>query len=145
MISLSVIGAYLVVMAVKYGIMEYVNDNAYLGEYKYLFSAVMVLSSLMLLPAMLEKGGIAPFLALFAVFGLCIVGIEPLYKIEKMHAVGAFIALVCGALWVATFHPFIVVCTSVAWVAYRVLKLPNPYYVGEVVTFTLIYANVIIG
>lgn len=135
---------YLIGMAARYGISEYVSDNAYLGRYKYLFSVVMVLSSLMLLPAMLEKGGIAPFLALFAVFGLCIVGIEPLYKVEKMHAVGAFLALVCGVLWVATFHPLIVVCTAVAWVAYRVLKLPNPYYVGEVATFTLIYANVII-
>ena len=144
MISLSVMVAYLVVMAVKYGIREYVSDNAYLGEYKYLFSAVMVLSPLMLLPAMLEKGGIAPFFALFAVFGLCMVGIEPLYKVEKMHTVGAFIALVCGALWVATFHPFIVVGTALCWGFYRLFRFPCPYYVGEVSTFILIYVNVMV-
>lgn len=143
-ISLAIMSAYLVGMAAKYGIKEYVSDNAYLGRYSWLFSAVMVLSPLTLLPAMLEKGGIAPFLALFAVFGLCIVGIEPLYKVEKMHATGAFIALICGALWVATFHTLFVACVAVAWVAYLMLKLPNPYYVGEVATFTLIYANVLI-
>lgn len=143
-ISLSIMSIYLVSMGIRYGVKEYVSDNAYLGRCRWLFSVVMVLSSLALLPAMLEKGGIAPFLALFAVFGLCIVGIEPLYKIEKMHATGAFIALICGALWVATFHPLIVACVAVAWVAYLMLKLPNPYYVGEVATFTLIYANVLI-
>lgn len=143
-ISLSIMSIYLVGMSIRYGVKEYVSDNAYLGRCRWLFSAVMVLSSLTLLPAMLEKGGIAPFLALFAAFGLCIVGIEPLYKVEKMHATGAFIALICGALWVATFHPFIVACVAVAWVAYLMLKLPNPYYVGEVATFALIYANVLI-
>ena len=142
-ISLVIMSAYLVGMAAKYGIKEYVSDNAYLGRCRLLFSVVMVISPLTLLPVMLEKGGVAPFLALFAVFGLCIVGIEPLYKVEKMHATGAFIALICGALWVATFHPLIVACVAVAWVAYLMLKLPNPYYVGEVATFTLIYANVL--
>ena len=143
-ISLSIMSIYLVGMGIRYGVKEYVSDNAYLSRCRWLFSAVMVLSSLTLLPAMLEKGGVAPFLALFAAFGLCIVGIEPLYKVEKMHATGAFIALICGALWVATFHPFIVACVAVAWVAYLMLKLPNPYYVGEVATFALIYANVLI-
>lgn len=143
-ISLSIMSIYLVGMGIRHGVKEYVSDNAYLGRCRWLFSVVMVLSSLALLPAMLEKGGVAPFLALFAAFGLCIVGIEPLYKVEKMHATGAFIALICGALWVATFHPFIVACVAVAWVAYLMLKLPNPYYVGEVATFALIYANVLI-
>ena len=93
---------------------------------------------------MLEKGGVAPFFALFAVFGLCIVGIEPLYKIEKMHAVGAFIALICGALWVATFYPFLVVGVTLSWGCYYLLKLPKPYYIGEVTTFVMIYITIII-
>lgn len=143
-ISLAVMSIYLVGMAAKYGIKEYVSDNAYLGKYKYLFSVVMVLSSLLLLPVMLEKEGVAPFLALFAVFGLCVVGIEPLYKVEKMHTISAFIALVCGVLWVATFHPFLVAVAALSWGLYRLLKLPNPYYVGEVATFVLIYTNVIV-
>lgn len=131
-------------MGVRYGVKEYVSDNAYLGKYRWLFSVVMMLSSLTLLPVMLEKGGVAPFFALFAVFGLCIVGIEPLYKIEKMHAVGAFIALICGALWVATFHPFLVVGVTLSWGCYYLLKLPKPYYIGEVTTFVMIYITIII-
>jgi len=143
-ISLSIMSIYLFGMGVRYGVKEYVSDNAYLGKYRWLFSVVMMLSSLTLLPVMLEKGGVAPFFALFAVFGLCIVGIEPLYKIEKMHAVGAFIALICGALWVATFHPFLVVGVTLSWGCYYLLKLPKPYYIGEVTTFVMIYITIII-
>lgn len=143
-ISLSIMSIYLVGMGIRYGVKEYVSDNAYLGKYRWLFSAVMLLSSLTLLPVMLEKGGVAPFFALFAVFGLCIVGIEPLYKVEKMHAVGAFIALICGALWVATFHPFLVVGVTLSWGCYYLLKLPRPYYIGEVTTFVMIYITIII-
>lgn len=143
-ISLSIMSIYLVGMGIRYGVKEYVSDNAYLGRCRWLFSVVMVLSSLALLPAMLEKGGVAPFLALFAAFGLCIVGIEPLYKVEKMHATGAFIALICGALWVATFHPFLVVGVTLSWGCYYLLKLPKPYYIGEVTTFVMIYITIII-
>ena len=143
-ISLSIMSIYLFGMGVRYGVKEYVSDNAYLGKYRWLFSVVMMLSSLTLLPVMLEKGGVAPFFALFAVFGLCIVGIEPLYKIEKMHAVGAFIALICGALWVATFHPFLAVGVTLSWGCYYLLKLPKPYYIGEVTTFVMIYITIII-
>ena len=143
-ISLSIMSIYLVGMGIRYGVKEYVSDNAYLGRCRWLFSAVMVLSSLTLLPAMLEKGGVAPFLALFAAFGLCIVGIEPLYKVEKMHATGAFIALICGALWVATFHPFLVVGVTLSWGCYYLLKLPKPYCIGEVTTFVMIYITIII-
>lgn len=136
--------AYLVAMAALYGIGEYVSDYAYMGKYRWLFSATMATSSITLLPVMMEKGGIAPFLALFAVFGLILVGGEPLYKVEKMHSVGALTALVSGTLWVATFHPFIVGVTTLCWAVYRLLKLPKPYYVGEVAALALVYGTILI-
>lgn len=142
-ISLLIIVAYLVTMAALHGIGEYVSDYAYMGKYRWLFSATMATSSITLLPVMMEKGGIAPFLALFAVFGLILIGGEPLYKKEKMHSVGAFTALICGTLWVATFHPFIVGVTALCWAVYRLFKLPKPYYVGEVATLALIYYTII--
>lgn len=142
-ISLLIMGAYLVTMAALHGIGEYVSDYAYMGKHRWLFSATMVTSSLTLLPVMMEKGGIAPFLAFFAVFGLVLVGGEPLYKVEKVHTVGAFTALICGTLWVATFHPFIVGVTALCWVVYRLLNLPKPYYVGEVAALILIYYTII--
>ena len=136
-------GAYLVTMAALHGIGEYVSDYAYMGKHRWLFSATMATSSITLLPVMMEKGGIAPFLALFAVFGLVLVGGEPLYEVEKVHTVGAFTALICGTLWVATFHPFIVGVTALCWVVYRLLNLPKPYYVGEVAALALIYYTII--
>lgn len=142
-ISLLIMVAYLVTMAALHGIGEYVSDYAYIGKYRWLFSTTMAISSITLLPVMLEKGGIAPFLALFAVFGLILVGGEPLYKKEKMHSVGAMTALICGTLWVATFHPFIVGVTTLCWAVYRLLNLPKPYYVGEVAALILIYYTII--
>lgn len=143
-ISLLIMVAYLVTMAALHGIGDYVSDYAYIGKYRWLFSATMVTSSLTLLPVMMEKGGVAPFLALFAVFGLILVGGEPLYKKERMHSIEAFTALICGTLWVTTFHPFIVGITVLCWVAYRLLNLPKPYYVGEVAALVLIYGTILI-
>lgn len=142
-ISLLIMVAYLGTMAALHGIGEYVSDYAYMGKYRWLFSATMATSSLTLLPVMMEKGGIAPFLALFAVFGLVLVGGEPLYKVEKMHTVGAFTALICGTLWAATFHPVLAGVTALCWVMYRLLNLPKPYYVGEVAALMSIYYTII--
>ena len=143
-ISLLIMGAYLATMAALHGIGEYVSDYAYMGKYRWLFSATMVTSSLTLLPVMMEKGGIAPFLAFFAVFGLVLVGGEPLYKVEKVHTVGAFTALICGTLWVVTFHPIIVSIALACWTAYKLLSLPKPYYWGEVAAFGLVYGTILI-
>lgn len=142
-ISLLIMVAYLVTMAALHGIGDYVSDYAYMGKYRRVFSATMASSALTLLPVMLGKGGVAPFLALFAVFGLVLVGGEPLYKKERMHSIGAFTALVSGTLWVATFHPFIVGVTALCWVVYRLLNLPKPYYIGEVAALALIYYTII--
>ena len=73
-----------------------------------------------------------------------ILGGEPLYKVEKMHTIGAFTALICGTLWVATFHPFIVSFAWLFWGAYVLLKLPKPYYLGEVIALALIYLTITI-
>lgn len=143
-ISLLIMVAYLVTMAALHGIGEYVSDYAYMGKHRWLFSATMAASSITLLPVMLEKGGIAPFLALFAVFGLVLVGGEPLYKVEKVHTVGAFTALICGTLWVASFHPIIVSIALACWTAYKLLGLSKPYYWGEVVAFGLVYETILI-
>ena len=143
-ISALVMVAYLATMVALYGIGDYVSDYAYMGKHRWLFSATMATSSITLLPVMMEKGGIAPFLALFAVFGLILVGGEPLYKKEKMHSIGAFTALICSTLWVATFHPIIVSIALACWTAYKLLGLPKPYYWGEVVAFGLVYGTILI-
>ena len=137
--------AYLVIMAILYGVDEYVSDNYYMGRRRWLFSAVMCASSILTLPAMMAMEGKAPALALFANAGLLIVAVSPYYKVEKMHATGAFAALICGAAWVATFHPLMVGTAMAAWAVYYLLRLPRPYYAGETATFVLIYLNIFLG
>ena len=72
--------AYLVAMAVLYGVDEYVSDNYYMGRRRWLFSAVMCASSILTLPAMMAMEGKAPALALFANAGLLIVAVSPLLQ-----------------------------------------------------------------
>ena len=145
MISLCLLGFYTGGMALKCGIKNYVSDNYYIGHSPWMFSVVIGVSGALLLPAMLEKGSSFQFLALFAVFGLLLVAAAPHYKVEKMHNIGAYMALICGVGWVATFHPIAVLVIVAAWGAYRVLDLPKPYYIGEVLAFCLIYGNLLFG
>lgn len=143
-VSMCLFALYLGVMALIYGVREYVSDNYYIGHHPWVFSVVMGVSGALLLPAMMERGGEFRFLALFAVFGLMLVAVEPHYKVAKMHSVGALTALVCGVGWVATFHPAFVGGVALAWFAYWRTKLPRPYYVGEVLAFGLIYGTLLI-
>lgn len=144
-VSLCLLGTYLLVSAVLYGVKDYVSDNYYIGRHPWVFSVVMGVSGALLLPAMMERGGEFRFLALFAVFGLLLVAVEPHYKVAKMHSVGALTALICGVGWVATFHPALVGGVVLAWFAYWLAKLPRPYYVGEVAAFGLIYGNLLLN
>lgn len=144
LISAVIMLSYLSVMGVKYGVKNFVSDNYYIGRQSWLFSFVIGVVGALLLPPMLDKGGNFGFLALFAVFGLLLVAVEPHYKIEKMHSIGALMSLTCGVLWVATFKPILVAFAVVFWLGYKVLKFPKPYYVGEVLAFLLIYINLLL-
>ena len=143
-ISLIVLTTYLVYMAVRYGVKEYVSDNYYVSNHNYMFTAVMLVVGITLFPSMMEKGGYFRFLSLFASFGLILVAMEPHYKAERMHAVGAVMTLVSGTVWVATFHPIIVSIALVCWAAYKLLGLPKPYYWGEVAAFALVFGTILI-
>ena len=142
-ISLIILAIYLIAMGLSYGVKEYVSDNYYIGKPPWLFSVVMAVSGGLMLPPMFEKGGHAPFLALFSVFGLIIVAIAPHYKIDKMHAVGAFTALICAIMWAASFHIQVVICAALLWGCYWAARLPKPYYIGEVLAFALVYSTIL--
>nr|DAK17555.1 MAG TPA: hypothetical protein [Caudoviricetes sp.] len=144
LISAVIMLSYLSVMGFKYGVKKFVSDNYYIGRQSWLFSFVIGVVGALLLPPMLEKGGNFGFLALFAVFGLMLVAVEPHYKIEKMHSIGALMALICGVLWVMSFKPILVAFAVVFWFGYKVLKFPKPYYVGEVLAFLLIYISLLL-
>ena len=142
--GLFILITYLAYMAIRYGIKDYVSDNYYISKHGWTFTAVMLATSAALLPAMMDKGGGFRFLSLFASFGLILVAMEPHYKAERMHAVGAVMTLVSSTLWVATFHPIAVSVVLACWTAYKLLKLPKPYYWGEVAAFALVYGTILI-
>ena len=142
--SAIILSAYLIIMALCYGVKKYVSDNYYIGKWPWAFSTAIAVSGGLLLPPMLDKGGSVQFLALFAVFGLMMVAISPHYKVEKMHSVGAIIALVCGIGWALFFHPIPIIGIIALWCIYYFLKFPRPYYIGEVTAFAIIYVTTIL-
>lgn len=145
-ISFAVMSAYLITMAGLYGVREYVSDNYYIGRHPWIFSAVMCISALLLLPAMLDKGGGFQFLAFLACVGLVLVGVEPHYKSEyssKIHAGGAITALIAGMLWSMTICWQVAIIDASAWVIYCTLFKKRRYYVGEVAALAAVYGTVL--
>ena len=136
--NIAMMTGYLLLMAYRYGVRDYVSDNYYISRRPWMFSIVMVSSAFTLLPVMLDKGGLQ-FLAFLSAFGLALVGAEPHYKSRKAHAIGAYMALICGVGW----------CMSVAWLPtvvaialYTVYLFSigrKPYYVGEVLALSDMY------
>nr|DAW08636.1 MAG TPA: hypothetical protein [Caudoviricetes sp.] len=141
LISALTLATYLVAMGFLYGVREYVSDNFYIGKHKWLFSAVILVVGVCLLPAMVEKSGqgFAHLLSIVSVWGLIAVAAAPHYKTNNMHAIGAIVSLICGVVWVALFHPFIVLAALVLWLLYKWAGFAKPYYIGEVTAFGLIY------
>ena len=148
-ISLAVMCSYLLYTAIRYGVKDYVSDNFYISKEKWLFSSVMVVTAALLTPAMMERGGNFQCLAALAAFGLLLVAAAPYYRSPHMasvHSVGALLAAGAGVLWVATFHPVVVLCVALVYLyIFLVLKAPKPFYFGEVTAFGLIYTNLLIG
>lgn len=145
-ISFVVMSVYLITMAGLYGVREYVSDNYYIGRHPWIFSAVMCISALLLLPAMLDKGGSFQFLAFLACVGLMLVGVEPHYKSEyssKIHAGGAITALIAGMLWSMTICWQVAIIDASAWVIYCRLFNKRIYYVGEVAALAAVYGTVL--
>ena len=72
LISALTLATYLVAMGFLYGVREYVSDNFYIGKHKWLFSAIMLVVAVCLLPAMVAKSeqGVISLLPLLAVWGL---------------------------------------------------------------------------
>lgn len=142
--SFSVMSVYLITMAGLYGVRDYVSDNYYISKWPWTFSVVMCTCALLLLPAMLDKGGSFQFLAFFACVGLMLVGVEPHYKSEyssKIHACGAITALIAGMLWSMTMCWQVAIIDASAWVIYCRLFKKRRYYVGEVAALAAVYGT----
>lgn len=145
LISLILISVWLLYSALRYGMGEYVSDNYYITNEKWLFSVVMILTAGLLFLPMLSKSEECGSLAFLSCMGLMLVGTEPHYKTygRLAHNVGAWTACVSSLVWSALFHPYITACVVFAYLAYYFAGGKKAMYVGEISVFALVYFNLL--
>lgn len=145
-ISFILMAVYLLYCAIRYGVKGYVSDNYYIAKEKWLFSAMMMSTAVVLCPLMIAKGGNTwGFLGALAGFGLLLVGVEPHYKDfgSLAHNVGAWMACISSVIWSAIFHPYITACVFFAYLAYYIAVGKKVMYVAEISVFALVYFNLL--
>lgn len=145
--SLIILLIYLIFTAVKYGVGDYVSDNFYISKNKWIFSSVMAFTAVSLIVPMIEKNENIGFLAFICAFALLLVSAEPHYKTygRTIHNAGAYTALLSGLIWVSYFHPLWVVGITSLFTCYCLTIKKKKYYIGEVLTFALIYLTLLLG
>lgn len=125
-LSLLTILAYTVTMVVKEGIPYSVSDTYYSLEHKWAFSASLILSALLLMPAAFQESTeSSEFLVFLFTVGQCLVGTAPHFKgwQHKLHIIGAILLLVCSQTWVGLNHPVILL----TWVPYLIFTLVSVF------------------
>lgn len=133
-LSVLIILTYVLAMAFKYGIQDFVSDDYYASKHKWLFTAVLVLSGLLLLPGMFEANEDLGGLALFGGLGLCFVGLEPHYKSsgKLIHSIGAYSCFGFWGIWSIVNAWYILLCTTILFgILYILSNKKHPWWYIE--------------
>lgn len=154
MVAFLVLGGYLTLMAMRFGIPSMVSDTFYQltgeasGSSKQSlvrglpFTLVMVATAFLMLPVMLSIGGIQP-LAFVGCSGLAFVGAAPNYYDQgegKVHKMAATIAAIGCTAWCLSVSPWPTVVILVLYGLYLALSslfraLDSIWYISRGVTF----------
>ena len=146
-VSMVLMGCYLALMAALYGITDTVSSTYYISKHKWIFTVVMVLTAILLLPVMLDKGGDFQFLAFFAAFGLALVGVEPHYRMPYgrcIHVGGMLTALIAGTGWCLSMTAWPTIIIASLYVLYLAFVKKYKYYAGEILALLNIYVTLMV-
>lgn len=123
LISLLTLCIYIGVMVKRNGIPSSVSDTFYSLKHKLWFGVSMIVSSFILLPAILE---FTPekyqFIAFLACAGMAMVGVSPNFKEDferPIHVIGATMVLIFSQIWVALIDSFFLL----AWIPFIVYTI----------------------
>lgn len=162
LLSFLTIASYVGVMVYRNGIPYSISDTYYSLEHKVWFLVAMWLTSLLLMPAILDR---TPETIQFSAFlmcaGLLFVGAAPNFKEEyenKIHVAGTCVSAVSSQIWIVAMQPWLLLAW-VPWFAYIGFRLPKewngdlwasfvackPLFWAEVVAFGMIYFELIMG
>lgn len=157
-LSLLIIVSYVCTMIFRNGIPYSISDTYYSLEHKIWFGFTMILTALLLMPAILDRTPESyQFLAFLMCAGLCFVGVAPNFKAgldRPVHIVATTIAALCSQTWVALICPWLLL-VWLAWLLYigvRIKQVWNgdlwysfvrckPLFWAEVLAFGMVYTN----
>ena len=165
-ISLLLLGGYLLLMALRFGIPNMVSDTYYqlhpttgseIAPFRkprnmgWIFSLIMVAVAFLMLISLLDTGMGIQFLAFLGCAGLCFVGFAPNYcdhDAYSVHKTAAIIAAVGSIGWCMSVSIFPTIVILTAYLSYvyqsRRAKTRHPWYWAEVSGFTDVFATYII-
>ena len=165
-IAFLLLGGYLLLMALRFGIPNMVSDTYYqlqgctgseIAPFKHsrnmgwLFSLLMVTVSFLMLICLLDTGRGIQFLAFLGCAGLCFVGCAPNYydrDAYSVHKSAAIIAAAGSIGWCLSVSivPTLVILTAYLSYAYysRGYRTRHPWYWAEVSGFADVFLTYII-
>lgn len=165
-IAFLLLGGYLLLMALRFGIPDMVSDTYYQLQgctgseivpfreprnMGWIFSVLMVTVAFLMLICLLDTGRGIQFLAFLGCAGLCFVGCAPNYydrDVYSVHKSAAIIAAVGSIGWCLSVSivPTLVILTAYFSYAYysRGSKTRHPWYCAEVSGFADVFATYII-
>ena len=160
-ISFLLLGGFLVLAAMRFGVPAMVSDvyyqlqdctgsevigNKLKRNYGWVFTAIMVASSLLMLVSLLDSGKGIQFLAFLGCGGLMFVGFVPRYLDSAEHIIhkSAAITAAIGCVgWCASVNliPTILLAIAVLIIYFPPAKKPKSvgYYWAEVAAFLDVY------
>lgn len=160
LLSLAVILTYVGVMVSREGIPYSISATYYSLKHKAWFGITMWLTSLLLMPAILDR---TPETMQFSAFlmcaGLLFVGAAPNFKEEyenKIHVAGTCVSAVSSQIWIVAMQPWLLLAWApwFAYIGFRLLKERNgdiwtsfvackPLFWAEAVAFGMVYCGLI--
>lgn len=155
-LSLSIILAYVGIMIAGEGIPYSISATYYSLKHKAWFGISMWLTSLLLLPAILDRTPESiQFSAFLMCAGLCFVGVAPNFREEvehKIHVAGTCVSALFSQVWVAAMQPWLLLLWLL-WIVYIGIRMPKewtgdvfssfvackPLFWAEIIAFATVY------
>lgn len=150
--SFLLITLYIIYFVIKYEIPHSLSATYYYLKNKWIFSAVLAVSSLMILPIMLSSP--YSFLCFFGVTGVLFVSATPNFRdnelVDSVHTWSAIISLISLQLWVGLTNS-ISLCVWIPFLIYlsvqlfkykslkKILEQSNIKFYAEIFIFLSVY------
>lgn len=141
--AFAILIGYLTLSAIFFGVPPMVSDTFYqCGKKGWLFTAVMMATSLMMFPCMADLNDNISSLAFLGCLSLCYVGSSPHYiraDERVVHKLSAIASAVFCVIWCIAVSPFPTAIVAVVGIALSAMWKSRYLYICEVLCFVDVF------